>query len=157
MPAPKSTGRELFNSDYLDAALDKVPDVSGPDLLATLTELTAMTVADALQAASVDEVVVSGGGVRNPALMAALRRRLSAMPLVTSDERGLPSDAKEAYLFALLGFLTWHGLPGVLPGPDNIPATGARAARVLGRISPGNAPLALPEPPRVAPRRLLLA
>ncbi len=113
--------------------------------------------ADAVQAADVDEVVASGGGVRNPALMAALRRRLGAVPLVTSDERGLPSDAKEAYLFALLGFLTWHGLPGVLPAPDGHPATGARTARVLGRISPGDRPLALPEPSRFVPRRLRLA
>jgi anhydro-N-acetylmuramic acid kinase len=58
---------------------------------------------------------------------------------------GLPADGKEAYLFALLGFLTWHGLPGTVPG-----ATGSAVPRVLGRISPGNAPLRLPdsaEPP----------
>ncbi|MEJ1976327.1 MAG: anhydro-N-acetylmuramic acid kinase [Acetobacteraceae bacterium] len=96
------------------------------------------------------EIIASGGGVRNPALMAALGRRLAPATLATSEARGLPSDAKEAYLFALLGFLTWHGVPGVVPG-----ATGADIPRVLGRISPGNAPLRLPAP-RDPPRALII-
>ena len=122
---PKSTGREHFS-------LGELPDATPEDLLATLTELTAITVAQALAPYDPVEVVASGGGVRNPALLAALRRRL---PLVTSDERGLPAQAKEAYLMALVGFLAWHQVP-LLSGP-----------RVLGRISPGGtAPLRLPEP-----------
>jgi anhydro-N-acetylmuramic acid kinase len=111
------------------------------DLLATFTELTAATVADALDPFGVSEVVASGGGVRNPALVDALRRRLHPTPLRTSAERGLDPAAKEAYLVALLGFLTWHGVPGVPAG-----ATGAAVPRVLGRIRPGNAPLRLPAP-----------
>ena len=109
--------------------------------MATLTELTAVTVADACRPYGLTEVVASGGGVRNPALLAALRRRLAPTPLVTTDERGLPADAKEAYLVALLGFLTWHQLPGVVPG-----GTGSAVPRVLGRLSPGDAPLHLPAP-----------
>ncbi|MBV8614087.1 MAG: anhydro-N-acetylmuramic acid kinase, partial [Acetobacteraceae bacterium] len=101
-------------------------------------------------AQNVAEVVASGGGTRNPALLAALRRRLAPVPLATSDARGLPSDGKEAYLFALLGFLTWHQVPGVAPG-----ATGSRVPRVLGRISPGDAKLRLPDP-APAPRRLVI-
>ncbi len=142
--APKSTGRELFTTEYVDA-----PDVADADLLATLTELTAVTVADACRPYCLTEVVASGGGVRNPALLAALRHRLAPTPLVTTDERGLPADAKEAYLVALLGFLTWHQLPGVVPG-----GTGSSVPRVLGRLSPGDAPLHLPAPG--PPPRLLV-
>lgn len=143
-PAPKSTGRELFHASYVDSA-----GVSDADLMATLTELTAVTVADALRPFGPTEVVASGGGVRNPALMAALRRRLGATPLVASDDRGLPAGDKEAYLVALLGFLTWHQLPGVVDG-----ATGS-TPRVLGRISPGDRPMRLPDPGS-PPRRLVI-
>ena len=100
---------------------------------------TAITVADALTRYAPAEVVASGGGVRNPALLAALERRL---PLTVSDEHGLPAQAKEAYLMALIGFLSWHQVP-LLSGPH-----------VLGRISPGDAPLAIP--PRAAPPTRLL-
>lgn len=146
LPAPKSTGRELFHAGYLDAALDRLPDVSGPDLAATLTELTAVTVAAALAPYGVQEVVASGGGTRNPALLGALRRRLGDTSLVTSDHLGLPTEAKEAYLFALLGLLTWHQLPGVPMAPGGAAVTGARVPRVLGRISPGHGPLSAADP-----------
>jgi anhydro-N-acetylmuramic acid kinase len=131
---PKSTGREHF---HLPAVL---PDASPEDLLATLTELTAITVADALAPYAPREVVASGGGIRNPALMEALARRL---PVTTSDRRGLPAQAKEAYLMALVGFLSFHQVP-LLTGP-----------RVLGRISPGRTPLTLPRP-RARPARLTI-
>ncbi|HWM04937.1 MAG TPA: anhydro-N-acetylmuramic acid kinase, partial [Actinophytocola sp.] len=131
-PPPKSTGKEHFHADHLRAALDRVPRVSGPDLLATLVELTALTVADACHTHRVTQVVASGGGVRNPTLMKALTTRLSPATLVRSDELGLPGDAKEAYLTALLGFLTWSGVPANVPS-----ATGARGPRLLGTITPG--------------------
>lgn len=138
-PPPKSTGKELFNAGYLRRALDG-RRLTGPDLLATLTELTAATVADACRGHGVREVIASGGGVRNPALLAALRRRLGAIELRTSDELGLPAHGKEAYLAALLGWLSWHGLPGTVPGTTGAPP------RVLGSITPGAGPLRLPEP-----------
>lgn len=150
LPAPKSTGRELFDSAYVSRRLEGLPDVAGPDLIATLTELTARTVAAECRRHGVTEVVASGGGVRNPALVATLRRALHPIPLVMSEERGLPPEAKEAYLFALLGFLAWHGLPGTAPG-----ATGARGPRLLGRLSPGVMPLQLP-PPAQPPKRLVI-
>ncbi len=130
---PKSTGREHFH-------LGGLPDLALEDLLATLTELTAITVADALAPYAPAEVVASGGGVRNPVLLAALERRL---PLTVSDEHGLPAQAKEAYLMALIGFLAWHRVP-LLTGPH-----------VLGRISFGDAPVALP-PPAGPPAGLLI-
>jgi anhydro-N-acetylmuramic acid kinase len=148
-PPPKSTGKEHFHAGYLRAALDGVPHVPAVDLLATLVELTAVTVADACRGRGVGRVVASGGGVRNPALMAALRRTLAPVPLVTSDELGLPTDAKEAYLAALLGFLTWCGAPANCPS-----ATGAIGSRLLGSVTPGSGPLRLPEPVTTAVTRL---
>ena len=135
-PAPKSTGRELFDRSY--AARHVAGRAIGDaDLMATLVELTAATVAAACLQHGVTEIVASGGGIWNPALMEALRRRAAPATIVTSDGLGLPSAAKEAYLFALLGFLTWHGVAGTAPG-----ATGAATPRVLGRISPGECGLA---------------
>ncbi|MFF3563556.1 anhydro-N-acetylmuramic acid kinase [Streptomyces sp. NPDC002574] len=150
-PAPKSTGKELFHLPYLQRALDALP-APGPgpdDVLATLTRLTAVTVADACRAHGVTELVVSGGGVRNPVLMAMIAEELPGVPLRPSDDLGLPSDAKEALAFAVLGLLTVNGLPGALPS-----GTGARRATLLGSITPGLTPLRLPEPAEQAPRLL---
>jgi anhydro-N-acetylmuramic acid kinase len=131
-PAPKSTGKELFHLDYLLARLGPTP-VTPEDLLATLVALTARTVADAVRHTAA-EVVASGGGTRNPVLMAALRAELPGVTVRISDELGVPSQAKEALAFAVLGWHTWYGLPGVLPG-----ATGARRPSVLGSVTPGAA------------------
>ncbi|AHI00685.1 hypothetical protein KALB_7327 [Kutzneria albida DSM 43870] len=140
-PPPKSTGKEHFHGDYLAGT----ESVSVPDLLATLVELTAITVAQACRAHGAHRVVASGGGVRNPVLMAALSRHLAPAELTTSDKLGLPSDGKEAYLSALLGFLTWCGIPANAPS-----ATGASGPRLLGSITPGLLSLRLP-PPRTRP------
>jgi anhydro-N-acetylmuramic acid kinase len=134
---PKSTGKELFHLGYLEKHLT---DEAGEDVLATLTELTARTVAAELDRHGVTEVIASGGGVRNPVLLARLKQ-LTRATIGTIDELGIPSDAKEAYAFAVLGFLSWHGLPGAVPS-----VTGARTARILGSYTPGAAPLRLPEP-----------
>jgi anhydro-N-acetylmuramic acid kinase len=138
---PKSTGKEHFHTDYLDKALTGLPAVADEDLLATLTELTAATIADACARHGIGTLVSSGGGVENPALMAALTRRLSGAALKTSEDFGFPSAGKEAYLTALLGWLTWCGAPGNLPS-----ATGASGPRLLGSITPGISPLVLPRP-----------
>ncbi|MCF3129409.1 anhydro-N-acetylmuramic acid kinase [Streptomyces olivochromogenes] len=149
LPAPKTTGKELFHHGYLRAAgVDGLP---AEDVLATLTLLTARTVADGVRSVGATEVLASGGGTRNPALMALLRDRLSGVALRTSDELGLPADAKEAYAFAVLGFLTAHGLPGTDPV-----ATGARRPSVLGSLTPGRDGLRLPAPARQGPVRLEL-
>ncbi|MEV5349712.1 anhydro-N-acetylmuramic acid kinase [Streptomyces achromogenes] len=148
-PAPKSTGKEHFHLPYLRRALDSVPVPDTADVLATLTRLTAVTVADACRAHGVTRLVVSGGGTRNPVLMRMLAEELPGVPLGPSDELGLPSAAKEALAFAVLGFLTAHGLPGALPS-----GTGARRATVLGSITPGRTPLRLPQPAARPPRLL---
>ncbi|WFF03579.1 anhydro-N-acetylmuramic acid kinase [Micromonospora sp. WMMD964] len=144
---PKSTGKELFHAGYLDrhlAALDTPVPVD--DLLATLTELTARVVAAECDRHGVTEVIAAGGGVRNPTLL----RRLAALGdgrwrLRGTDELGVPAQAKEAYAFALLGWLSWHGLPGSIPS-----VTGAARGAVLGSWTPAGPTYAgrPAEPPR---------
>ncbi|MEV5772887.1 anhydro-N-acetylmuramic acid kinase [Streptomyces antimycoticus] len=149
LPAPKTTGKELFHGSYLRAALAAAGPVPDDDVVATVTELTARTVADAVRSVHATEVIASGGGTRNPTLMGALRRALGTIALRTSDDLGLPAPAKEAYAFAVLAFLTAHGLAGTAPS-----CTGARHASVLGSITPGSRGLTLPAPGRPAPTRL---
>lgn len=183
-PLPKSTGRDHFHTGYVAEILGAAAP-TGPDLFATLTELTARTVADALTAGAltagaltagalgadgpggtarehvrVERIVGSGGGVRNPVLLTRIRD-ITGLPVLTSDELGLPAAAKEAYLMALLGWLSVHGLPGVVTGRRG-PVTGARHAAVLGSLTPpyvtGGLAAALHEPrPYATPTRLVLA
>ncbi|MFD7469165.1 anhydro-N-acetylmuramic acid kinase, partial [Streptomyces tendae] len=148
-PAPKSTGKERFHLPYLLRALAAAPVGEPDDVLATLARLTAVTVADACRAHGVTRLVVSGGGAHNPVLMGMLGEELPGVALGSSDALGLPSDAKEALAFALLGFLTVNGLPGAIPS-----GTGARRASLLGSITPGREPLRLPEPAGQPPRVL---
>ncbi|MFG2233877.1 anhydro-N-acetylmuramic acid kinase [Streptomyces sp. NPDC048723] len=163
-PAPKTTGKELFHLPYLRSALGPCGPLPAEDVVATLTRLTARTVADAIRPFGATEVIASGGGTRNPVLMEWLREELSGVGRTdgaggadaaggcvvrSSDELGLPAGAKEAYAFAVLGWLTAHGLPGTVPS-----CTGARRASVLGSITPGGPGLRLPRPPATAPVRL---
>ncbi|MEU6867734.1 anhydro-N-acetylmuramic acid kinase [Streptomyces sp. NPDC046876] len=152
LPPPRTTGKELFHAGYLRAHLAGCDDgtPAPQDLVATLTRLTARTVADALRPLGATEVFVSGGGVRNPVLMGMLRDELAwATAVRPSEELGLPAAAKEAYAFAVLGYLTLHGLPGNAPR-----CTGAGGPRVLGSLTPGSRPLRLPERPVRAPHAL---
>ncbi len=153
LPAPRTTGKELFNSGYLQDALAAAGIGGGPtpDVVATLTLLTARTIAAAVRPLGATEVVVSGGGTRNPVLMGLLRRELAGVPVVLSDGLGLPAQAKEAYAFAVLGFLGAVGLPGNAPS-----CTGASGARVLGSLTPGRRPLRLPETPAEPPAALVV-
>ena len=150
-PAPKSTGKELFHADYVRDVLsghgDGVPTTD--DLLATLTELTAVLVARACTAHRVSELVVAGGGARNPTLMRRISALVAPASVTLIDDYGLPAQGKEAYLFAVLGYLTFHGLPGTVAS-----ATGARQPSILGSITPGRSPLVLPAPAAVPPRRM---
>lgn len=131
VPAPKSTGKEYFHEEYLREHVGTRP-LSTDDLLATLAELTIETVARAVEAYGVSELYAAGGGTRNPVLMDGLRRRLPDVAVSLIDAFGVPEDAKEACLFALIGFLSVHGLPSTVPS-----ATGARHESVLGAIIPG--------------------
>ncbi|MEV7288998.1 anhydro-N-acetylmuramic acid kinase [Streptomyces sp. NPDC093252] len=132
-PPPKTTGKELFHPGYLrDALAGAGATLPAQDVIATLTALTARTVADAVRAVGATEVLASGGGTRNPVLTAMLADALPGVPVRPSDALGLPSAAKEAYAFAVLGHLTVHGLPGTTPA-----GTGARHPSVLGSVTPG--------------------
>jgi anhydro-N-acetylmuramic acid kinase len=132
LPPPKSTGKELFHGGYTGPFLARHPGLSTADVLRTLVALTARTVADAVRAHRLDTLLVSGGGVRNPVLMRELALALPGVWVAPTDEVGLPSDAKEAVAFAVLGWHTAHGLPATLPS-----CTGARGPRVLGALIPG--------------------
>ncbi len=128
-PAPKSTGRELFNLAWLDAALAEFPNVPAVDVQATLAELTAATIADAVPRGGVDRLLVCGGGVHNTDLQQRLARRMGGTSVETTDDHGVPADWLEAMAFAWLAWARLHAVPGKLPS-----VTGARQAAVLGGV-----------------------
>lgn len=135
-PPPKSTGRELFNSDYVQKliAAGHASGGSDEDIVATAVQLTAESIADAYRRfipEPVREVLVSGGGAKNPALFAAIEKTAAPMTIRHFDDVYFDGEAKEAVAFALLGYL--H----VMKRPGNVPtATGARGPRVLGKRTP---------------------
>jgi anhydro-N-acetylmuramic acid kinase len=144
-PPPKTTGKERYHHAFTEDAVDHLGrDLDADDLIATLTAHAAEC-----RRHGVAEVIASGGGTENPVLMRSLFDRLDPARLRIIDDLGIPSGAKEAYAFAVLGWLTWHGLPGNVPS-----CTGARHPAVLGTITPGPAPLALPPQPAVVPSRI---
>lgn len=131
-PAPKSTGRDRFHLDWL---LAQVSDATAPAAVqATLLELTARTVADAVVAAlpGARRVLVCGGGVRNGALMARLAACLPKLQVESTAAHGIDPDFMEAMGFAWLARETLAGRPGNLAG-----VTGARGPRVLGCVYAG--------------------
>ena len=136
-PLPKTTGPELFNAAYLAAAQRQSHTENLPlaDLLATLTELSAAGVARAVSLAFAGQplpppVYLSGGGAHNPALTAALRRQLPGARFATTAALGVPPDAKEAILFAVLANEAVAGQPLALgAGRQQVPAVS------LGKIS----------------------
>lgn len=133
MPPPKSTGRDLFHSAWLDAHLAATGDVVPVDVQATLAELTAWAAAQALRrhAPSARELLVCGGGAFNAHLMGRLASLLPGVHVSSSAARGLPPDQVEACAFA------WLARAFVRREPGNLPSvTGARGARVLGCLYP---------------------
>lgn len=142
-PPPRSTGRERFGAAFLEGwfAAAQERGLSEADLLVTAAILTATTVAQAIEsfvAPAMDEpghVYASGGGTRNPVLMAALAAALDPIELRTLDELGLDVAAKEAAAFAVLAHESLHRRPGSLPA-----VTGAAWPVVLGSITLGPAP-----------------
>lgn len=129
---PKSTGREHFNLEWLEAQLVGTEDPQ--DVQATLLELTARSVAQAVagHAESAEEVLVCGGGAGNDILMQRLAFHLAPRAVHSSAIYGVEPQAVEAMAFAWLARQTLHGAPGNLPA-----VTGARHPVVLGGIYPG--------------------
>lgn len=135
LPAPKSTGRELFGPSEARAYVEqaRARDLSPEDTIATLTALTARSIADVYrQLGRVDEALISGGGARNPTLLAMIQQFAPGTRVHTLDEFDLDADAKEAVAFAMMGYATIHGWPGNIPA-----ATGATSSVVLGSMTPG--------------------
>ena len=130
---PKSTGRELFGVQRCDVYLKELAGLSKEDILATLTAFTARSTAEAYRnflPALPDEVLLCGGGARNPAIAAMLQKELPASRIGRTEDAGLPGDSKEAVAFAVLGYETMNHRPGNLPA-----ATGATGPVVLGSIT----------------------
>jgi anhydro-N-acetylmuramic acid kinase len=133
-PPPKSTGSELFGDAYVERLLGRARELDlGPDdLVATATALSVESIARALRTAGVARVVVSGGGIHNPVLMAGLRDAVPGIKVETSDRYGIDPDAKEAIAFAILA---WAHLTGQSASFESV--TGARRRAVLGTFTPG--------------------
>ncbi len=134
---PKSTGRELFDAAYLARLVDRCralrPECTAEDIIATATSLTARSIADAYRRflpEPITEVLVSGGGAKNPALVHMLQASVQA-PVRSFAERFFDGEAKEAVAFALLAHLHVTAQAGNVPR-----ATGARGPRVLGKLTP---------------------
>lgn len=147
---PKSTGREWFSREYIDAFVQGCRscadgrDLTDEDIIATATEFTARTMADQYARfipEPIGDVVLAGGGAKNPTLVAAIGRALStahatrratvAPTVVRFDDVFFDGEAKEAVAFALMGYLHLTGRSGNVPG-----ATGARGPRTLGHFTP---------------------
>jgi len=135
---PKSTGRDLFNVEWLDAKLKPFASLAPADVQATLVALTAVTIAREIErhASDAKAVYVCGGGARNPEVMKALRQALEdsgvrGVPVMTTDALGVPPSQVEPLAFAWLAMRCVARLPGNLSA-----VTGASAPRVLGAIYP---------------------
>ncbi|CAN5800514.1 anhydro-N-acetylmuramic acid kinase [soil metagenome] len=136
---PKSTGREVFGRPFVQRLAEVVHpegDQDWMDLIATLTELTAWSIADAYRRwvvpRGVEEAVLTGGGALNPTLVGRITELLAPLPIRDSSRLGVDPEAKEALAFAALA---WAHLRGI---PANVPtATGASGPRVLGSYTPG--------------------
>jgi anhydro-N-acetylmuramic acid kinase len=144
VPAPKSCGREEFGSPFAKQLLKLCKQAPKQDVIATATAFTAATVLDAYRRfcwphfgqraplARATELIAAGGGAKNTTLLRMLTEGFAklAVNVSTTAATGLPVEAKEAAAFALLGWLTWHGLRGNIPS-----ATGASRAVVLGKVT----------------------
>ena len=134
---PKTAGREEFGREFTVDFVKKCGRAETRDIVATATALTVRSIADALQRfvlrkTAYHEFIISGGGAKNPVLVAMLANELRGIGLHirSSDEFGLPSEAKEAAAFALLAYETWNRRASNVPS-----ATGAKRPAILGKIS----------------------
>jgi anhydro-N-acetylmuramic acid kinase len=134
---PKTTGRELFGTDMAYKLVNEGLNrgLTPAEIVATVTTLTAQSIADAYRNfidVKIDEIILGGGGRHNAALVGLLSELLAPVPVMTHEDIGIDSDFKEALVFAVLAYETWHNRPSTLSK-----LTGARHPTVLGQITPG--------------------
>jgi anhydro-N-acetylmuramic acid kinase len=134
---PKSTGREYYGRGYVKnlLTLGRRHRAKPADLIRAATFLTPLSIVDALNSfvlpkVEIHQLIVSGGGARNPLILAQLEAALPEIDVLPSSRLGIPEDAKEAFAFALLAYETFHHRPSNLPR-----ATGASRPAILGKIS----------------------
>ena len=137
-PPPKTAGREEFGKEFVQREMEDLNEIPLEDKLATVTEFVARSIVMGFEQfvfprQRITEIVLSGGGVHNDALVSRLKRGFSPLPVVRAEKYGISSDAKEALAFAILANETIAGNPANVPG-----ATGARRQVVLGKIVPGS-------------------
>lgn len=137
LPAPKSTGRELFGTSFAEELWQEGErrQLPAEDRVATVTRLTAETIAADIRkftdSHGIEEIYVSGGGLHNDTLLRSISERLpDHISVKASNDIGIDSDAKEAFVFALLGYLGYNREPNNLPA-----ATGAERPTILGKIA----------------------
>ncbi|MBD8847806.1 MULTISPECIES: anhydro-N-acetylmuramic acid kinase AnmK [Priestia] len=134
---PKTTGREMFGKQYVETLLRKFSYLSKEDILATATMFTASSIVDSyrkfiLPKTDIDEIIVGGGGSYNLTLMKMIKMLIgNSISVLTQEEIGYSSEAKEAVAFALLANETYHG-----KSSNVLKATGAKYSVVLGNITP---------------------
>ncbi len=129
---PKSTGREYYGKEYVDALLHRAAGLKPENILATACRFTAECIRVAIESfcpSKPDYLVIGGGGSRNPTLLRDIRAILS-IPVLVNEDLGYDSDAKEAVAFAVLANECVHGIPNSVPS-----VTGARHPVVMGKIS----------------------
>lgn len=138
---PKTAGREQFGRAFAERiiAWSRKHRAAREDLVHTVTAFTYLSIVDAfkrfiLPRARVDEVIVAGGGARNPMIMAGLAEELPGIGFYAAGSYGVPSQAKEAFAFAILAYEAFHGRANNLPS-----ATGAKREAVLGKLAQGRA------------------
>ena len=134
---PKSTGREYYGRAYVKnlLSLGRRCKAKPADLIRAATIFTALSIVDALHRFviplhEIHQLIVSGGGARNPLILAQIAAALPQIDMLPSAELGVPTDAKEAFAFALMAYETFHQRPANLPS-----ATGAHGPAILGKIS----------------------
>jgi anhydro-N-acetylmuramic acid kinase len=130
---PKSTGREAFGQVYVDHMIERFPNVSGTDVVATFTSFSAASVEAAMKLLPQPPqmVVVGGGGAHNQTLMRELTQRLAPAQVLTQEALGYSSDLKEAVAFVILGYAFIQGVPSNLKD-----VTGASHDVILGKLTP---------------------
>jgi anhydro-N-acetylmuramic acid kinase len=133
---PKTAGREQFGRAYAEEIISwgRKHRARPADLVQTATIFTALSIADGLRRfvlrqTKVDELIAAGGGANNPLIMAQLTAMLPGVDIVPASRFGVPTEAKEAFAFAVLAYEAWHGRANNLPS-----ATGAKKAVVMGKL-----------------------